>query len=112
MAHILVVDDNDQVRKILELVIVGRGLTVVAVSSGAEALELLVHHKFDLMVTDYDMPGMNGDVLIYEARKLHSGLPVIMVTGTPPEHHAADILMVKPIVVNLLVAAIKTLVKE
>lgn len=60
MASILVVDDHEAMRHLLRQVISGMGHEVTEACNGAEALDLCHEHRFDLLVLDYRMPGMDG----------------------------------------------------
>ena len=57
------------------------GHRISTASSGAEAIEQFGAHKFDLVVTDYKMPRMDGLELIKRLRKLAPGLPVVLISG-------------------------------
>jgi CheY-like chemotaxis protein len=57
------------------------GHKIVAVTSGTEALDLFAKQKFDLVVTDYKMPRMDGLELIARLRRLSPELPIVMVSG-------------------------------
>jgi CheY-like chemotaxis protein len=62
--------------------LVDLGHVVVKASSGTTALEALRQHvAFDLLITDYLMPGMTGVELARIARMTHASLPVLLVTG-------------------------------
>ncbi|MGH9582890.1 MAG: response regulator [Bryobacteraceae bacterium] len=80
-ARILLVDDNvhglDARRSVLEEL----GYQIAIALSGAEALEQFGAHPFDLVVTDYKMPRMNGIELIASLRKRTPDLPVILISG-------------------------------
>ena len=58
------------------------GHEVVEANSGAQALELISSGQhFDLVITDYSMPGMTGAQLAQAARDIHPGLPMVLATG-------------------------------
>ena len=59
------------------------GYDVTAIEDSGEALTIFrkTPDRFDLVITDQSMPGMNGDALIQEMRKLNSKVPVILCTG-------------------------------
>ncbi len=57
------------------------GHQVLTSSTAAEALELCGKHSFDIVVTDYKMPKMNGIELIARLRKLHPATAVILISG-------------------------------
>ena len=80
-ARILLVDDDDDVRTITSDMIAELGYSVIAVGSGDEALARLRRERFDLMVTDVLMPGMNGVELARNVRKLNERLPVLFSSG-------------------------------
>ena len=87
---ILLVDDEPMIRDVLARQLVRRGMTVKVCEHAAEALAALCTPQvFDLLLTDFAMPDMAGDVLVVEARKLRAGLPVIVLTGHP---HDAEVL--------------------
>ena len=81
-AHILVVDDDEGVR-LLEAAILKRvGHTVDIANDGASAWHLLLAGNYDLLVTDYLMPGISGLALVRQLRVASMALPVVMVSGT------------------------------
>ena len=58
------------------------GHEVVEANSGAQALDLIRSGQhFDLMITDYSMPGMTGAQLAEAAREINSALPIVLATG-------------------------------
>jgi PAS domain S-box-containing protein len=79
---ILLVDDEDLVRVGTAEMLRAMGHTVIDASGGAEALaKLRAGGPFDVVVTDYVMPRMNGAELADELRKRQPGLPVLVITG-------------------------------
>jgi signal transduction histidine kinase/CheY-like chemotaxis protein len=81
-ATILLVDDEDIVRRATAEMLADIGYGVVQASSGAEALRLLRDGlRFDIVVSDYLMPGMNGVELIEHARALAPALPALLISG-------------------------------
>jgi signal transduction histidine kinase/CheY-like chemotaxis protein len=79
--HILVVDDDDGVRRVLARQLGRMGHAVSEASSGATALEQLRAGRYDLLCTDLGMPGMSGWELIQQARALDASLATVLVTG-------------------------------
>ncbi|MBQ5950379.1 ATP-binding protein [Massilia sp. ST3] len=81
--HILLVEDNDDVRELAESMLSMAGYQVLSAPSGERALALLDGGaKVDLLFTDVIMPGgMNGLQLVAEARRKRPGLPVLVTTG-------------------------------
>lgn len=79
--RLLLVDDNRNGLLARKLVLEQNGYDVSASSSPEEALKLFASETFDLVVTDYRMPGMNGTELILQVRALRAGVPVVLVSG-------------------------------
>lgn len=81
---ILVVDDQDQNRRILKNIISHAGYKVADCASGPEALNLLNVNKYDVVVIDYNMPEMNGPQTVKNIRKIKGSeaIKIIMVTAT------------------------------
>jgi two-component system chemotaxis response regulator CheY len=67
---ILVVDDTRSMRKMVAAVLTGAGYEVSEAGDGVEALELAQTRRFDLVVTDHNMPRMDGVTLVRELRQL------------------------------------------
>lgn len=86
--HILVVEDDDLVRRQALALLGTLGYRVTAVEGGPQALEALAGSKVDLLFTDVMMPGMNGPQLMDAALKLRPGLKVLFTSG-----FADDVLM-------------------
>jgi len=80
-ARILLVDDNAHGLAARRNVLEELGHHTVTACSGAEALECVAAQKFNLVVTDYKMPRMDGLELIGRLRKQSPGLPVILISG-------------------------------
>jgi DNA-binding NtrC family response regulator len=83
MATVLVVDDNPGVRQIVELVLKQKGFETMSASNGLEALMLYSSYRvdLDLVVTDIDMPQMNGIELAVRIRDLDPGKKILMMSG-------------------------------
>jgi two-component system, cell cycle sensor histidine kinase and response regulator CckA len=83
MHRVLLVDDEDAVREVLERFLLKVGFEVIAASSGKEALDLVASGAaFDVAVLDIKMPKMSGLVCLKEMRKLRPGVRVILLTGS------------------------------
>src|SRR5260370_18071716 len=80
-AHILIVDDNSMGLMARRTVLEELGHHVHTCSSGQEALEQYKKQRFDVVVTDYKMPKMNGVEFIRELRKHHPAAPGILTSG-------------------------------
>jgi len=81
LGKILLVDDNKLGLSARKCVLEELGHRIVTAGNGAEALEHFTRERFDLVVTDYKMPKMDGLELIGKLRKTAPGLPIILVSG-------------------------------
>ncbi len=79
--RILIVDDEDGMRRLLSRVLTREGYDTVAVGSGEEALRLVANERFDLVVTDIKMPEMDGLQLLAELKEYEPSLLVIVITA-------------------------------
>src|SRR5260370_42109699 len=79
-AHILIVDDNNMGLVARRTVLEELGYCVETCVSPQEALEQCAKTHFDVVVTDYKMPRMNGVEFIQELRKQHPAIPVILIS--------------------------------
>jgi len=81
--HILIVDDEEAVGYVFERYLAIKGYRVSVASSGEQALETFRTDTPDLVITDYKMPGMNGDELLRRVRALRPRLPAVMISANP-----------------------------
>jgi two-component system chemotaxis sensor kinase CheA len=88
-ARILVVEDSPTTRTILRNVLATAGYSVRTATDGVDALERLRYQPVDLVVTDIQMPRMNGFELTRQI-KSQFGLPVVLVTGLEKEEHRRE----------------------
>ncbi|WP_298816167.1 response regulator [Chloroflexus sp.] len=82
---IMVVEDESATRRLYRFLLQNSGYNVVEAEDGVDALEKLMVHKCDLIITDMNMPRMDGLDLVRTLRQNQSQVYVIMVTafGTP-----------------------------
>ncbi|MBW8783733.1 MAG: response regulator [Novosphingobium sp.] len=78
---ILLADDEQIVRTAVADILRDCGHDVREAASGQEALDCLAEARFDVLVTDYKMPGIDGARLAQRVRKEHPGMPVLLITG-------------------------------
>lgn len=93
----LIVDDSSVMRKIVERALRQAGLTIAAVleaSSGVEALELVRGRRVDLILSDINMPNMDGLEFLRQLREqdLAPDVPVVMITTESSEDHVHEAL--------------------
>lgn len=92
--RVLVVDDSRFARKFVSRVLNSLGIeNITEVADGREAIETIKEHMFDLVVTDYNMPEVNGKELTEYIRNEseQSHIPVLMVSSESNEAHLANI---------------------
>ncbi len=82
---ILLVDDEDHLQEVLGLLLELDGHQVTTAFSGEQALERAKEGKFDLVITDFKMPGMNGMDVVRSIKKENPDTAVVMITGYPTE---------------------------
>jgi CheY-like chemotaxis protein len=101
--QLLVVDDEPHICECLKLILALDGHNVTTANSGRAALEVYRAGRFDVVCTDYSMPGMRGDEFAGAIKTLSPGQPVLMITGlasTIPKPSAVDLLINKPFAPN------------
>jgi DNA-binding response OmpR family regulator len=79
--RVLVVDDEKDFLEALVTRLELRGIDVRGVTSGDQALEMLVEQSFDVVVLDMKMPGMDGMDVLRAIRREHAGTAVLVLTG-------------------------------
>jgi CheY-like chemotaxis protein len=79
--RVLVVDDEEAVRRYVVHVLTAAGYQTSAASNAAEAIESFKNSSFDALVTDVMMPGMTGDELARQLRQSERDLKVLYLTG-------------------------------
>ncbi|WP_428607841.1 response regulator [Sedimenticola sp.] len=92
--HVLLVDDSGFARKHLRKTLTDMGLELFTEAcNGKEAIELIDNNFFDLIVTDYNMPEMDGEALVNHVRanSSQSSIPIVMVTSEENENRLAAI---------------------
>jgi CheY-like chemotaxis protein len=112
---LLVEDDSDAALYFTHVLTRRGGFDVTQTADPAEALDLAIRQPWDLIVTDYDLPGMTGLDLLAALRVADPSLPVVLVTArdplpVPPEVLSPDALLPKPVSAARLVAAAAALV--
>lgn len=81
MKDILVVDDDKMMLGLFKRILEREGHGVHCVSSGEEALEQIMERTYSLMITDFNMPGLNGLELSRKGLEIAPRMPIIMDTG-------------------------------
>ena len=112
--RILVVDDESCIRRLNAELLLRSGYHVDTAEDGADAWRALGAERYDLLITDNNMPRVTGVELIKKVRGARMELPVIMATGTLPEEEFAlnpwlrpDATLLKPYTVGEMLRAVK-----
>lgn len=95
MKQILIVEDHAIVRLgIIRLLqdLLPMPVAIEEAASGAEALDRIASHPFDMVLLDLSLPGRNGLDLLKQLRRLHPKLPVLVLSMYPEEHYAVRAL--------------------
>ena len=93
---ILVIDDEEIMREILETLLTREGYRVRVASSGAEGLEIAKSTPVDAVMVDLMMPGMDGLQVLDALRGLDDELPVLMVTAYASMETAVSAMKLVP----------------
>jgi signal transduction histidine kinase/CheY-like chemotaxis protein len=115
---ILLADDEIILRDSLAMDLESSGYNVIKVSSSAEVLRVLTEElKVDLLIIDYNMPGMNGLTCVEHVRKLNYKMPVILSTGSLSVESSAGLqkagvtsLITKPFEFDTMLSTIRNLI--
>ena len=121
--RILIVEDEEQVRKPIRLNLTKAGYEVTEVANGAEAIDLLKMDdnacRLDTILCDIRMPGVNGLEAIQYFREQYPSIPVIVLTGYPDVELAASLMtqgvidyLIKPITRDELLSVIERSVEQ
>jgi EAL domain-containing protein (putative c-di-GMP-specific phosphodiesterase class I) len=112
--RILLVDDEPALLEVWGEILRDAGWTVETAADGAAALKLLTRDSFDAILTDIDMPGLNGLQLLRAIRTRDLDVPVVLMTGNPGTdtaieavEHGALRYLVKPIPTATLTKAVE-----
>ena len=117
-SSILVVDDNPEIREIIQVLLGGEGYLVETAGNGVKALEMLSQREYDLIILDIMMPGISGIKTCEEIRKI-SHVPVLFLTAKSQESDkllglmaGGDDYLVKPFSYAELLARVKALLRR
>jgi excisionase family DNA binding protein len=111
--RVLVADDEESIRELLARTLALAEYDVETVGDARAALDRLRLADYDLLIADLRMPGMDGLLLIRDARRMHPTLPVIIITGYSSEASAIEAVnlgvvgyLVKPFRVPQVLSAV------
>jgi diguanylate cyclase (GGDEF)-like protein len=116
---VLSVDDDAELRELLHELIGQMGHASVVAADGLDALEKMEEQQFDIVITDINMPRLNGVGLIKRIASDYTDTDVIAITGYQTEYNYTDIIALgasdfisKPINIDEFEAKIKRVVRE
>ena len=115
MASIILIDDYDHFRMIINMMLEGSGHDVRLASNGQEGIDLFKEEPADLVITDLHMPGKSGIDIIPELRALSSDVKIVIMSGFMHQSRnakemGADKFITKPISSKKLFEVIDELV--
>ena len=120
MAQVLVVDDDDQVRKLICQVLQQEGHTVAEAYNGKKAIQHIQEAVIDLVISDVVMPDMDGLELIREIRRTHPRIRILTISGAGKEgpglylniaeRFGADAILMKPFAPDQLIQKVSALI--
>jgi DNA-binding response OmpR family regulator len=118
MERILLLEDEDKMRKVVKNFLVKAGYEVIEACDGEEALELFYENTYDLAILDVMVPKIDGWTICRKIRK-ESKIPIIMLTARSTEDDelfgfdlGADEYITKPFSLKILLARVKVLLKR
>ena len=79
--HVLIVDDSEVIRKILVALFSKHGHLCETAKDGLEALDKIEKNRYDAVITDFEMPRMNGILLTKALLRKNPHLPILVMTG-------------------------------
>ena len=115
--RILLVEDRESLRRMLERALVGEGYEVVAAADGESGIEQVRERAFDLVLTDLRLPGASGLEVLAASRAAHPELPVVVLTAYGTVRSAVEAMRLgavdfleKPVEIDELFALVRSLV--
>ncbi len=118
MANVLIIDDENQIRKFLDIAFRAQGYKTLLAENGQKGLELLALQGADLVVLDLGLPDLDGFDVLYELRSW-SNAPVIVLSVRADEEEKVKLLdagandyVTKPFSVQELMARIRVLLRQ
>ena len=123
MHKILIIDDDDQIRKMYELFLSSEGFEVLSAASGEEGLRTFWKNNVDLVITDLFMPGIDGLYVTAKIREVNQQIPILGISGGPdpnnpnrslssPEQMGAIKVLKKPVELDVLLSEIQHQIDE
>lgn len=121
MKFVLIVDDNDLVRNLIETILSDAGFNVITAASGAEAIDQVSENGKTIacVLQDLSMPVMPGEQIIAEMHKIEADLPVIVLSADDAGYSASRLsdlniagYLQKPFEADALVDKVREIVRD
>lgn len=116
--RILVVDDNKDIREVIQVLLSSEGYSIDEASNGEEALHKITEQAYDLIILDIMMPNMNGYQVCLEIRQNHN-VPILFLSAKSQDgdktlgfSSGGDDYLVKPFSYNELLGRVKALTRR
>jgi len=119
MLKIMVVEDEQHIRKLISTYLIKNGYQVIEATNGKTAFDLFQNEHIDLVITDVMMPVMDGHLLTSKIRNFNSEIPILMLTALESYNDkekgfsgGVDDYIVKPFDMNEILLRIKALLRR
>jgi DNA-binding NtrC family response regulator len=115
-AKILVVDDDSLLRSFMEVALLSSGYNCISAEDGLAALDLLEKDSFDMVISDIEMPRLNGLELLFQIKKRYPSTKTLIISGKYKRHDTlnglsardAHSFLTKPFPLNLFLSTVQT----
>jgi DNA-binding response OmpR family regulator len=116
LAKVMWVDDEIEILEAHKRFLEMKGYALITFTNGFDAVEFLKEHDIDLMLIDESMPGMSGLETVSRVKKIHTHLPIVLVTKNDTESLMDEAIgsqisdyLIKPVNPNQVLLALKKL---
>jgi CheY-like chemotaxis protein len=108
---VLMVDDEKQIRELMKMYLEACGFDVITAANGLEGLRRYWENKnrIQVVVTDLDMPTMNGADMVRQIQKTNPAMKIIIASGSPAQRSMGTFFVSKPYTPRELAAAVTAL---
>ncbi len=112
---VLFAEDEDLPRKSIGNFLKRQVGALDVAENGRQGLELFMAHRPAIVITDLEMPAMNGMEMVQRIREMEESVPIIITTGYDDEDHRCDLAdrtLIKPIIFGKLLETIEDCIRE
>ena len=112
---VLFAEDEDLPRKSIGNFLKRQVGALDVAENGRQGLELFMAHRPAIVITDLEMPAMNGLEMVQRIREMEESVPIIITTGYDDEEHRCDLAdrtLIKPIIFGKLLETIEDCIRE